>query len=105
MLPGSLGKGLAVVHGPASFAVCRNQGQGGHAGEPQVEQVESTGGQAAAVRGQDALESTELGNKGPPAPLSGLDPQDPSSSQETFKEGEVYGEGVTGACLHDPQNL
>ena len=63
------------------------------------------GDQAAAVRGQGAPDSTELGNKGPPAPLSGLDPQDPSSSEETFKEGEVYGEGVTEASLHDPQNL
>ena len=77
MLPGSLGKGLAVVHGPASFAVCRNQGQGGHAGEPQVEQVESTGGQAAAVRGQDALESTELGEQRPPCSLVTARPPGP----------------------------
>lgn len=65
-MPGSLGKGLAVVHGPASFAVCRNQGQGGHAGELQIAQVESMGDQAAAVRGQGAPDSTELGEQRPP---------------------------------------
>ena len=77
MLPGPLGKGLPVVHGLASFAVCRNQGQGGHAGELQADQVESTGGQAAAVRGQGAPESPELGEQRPPCSLVRARPPGP----------------------------
>ena len=76
-MPGSLGKGLAVVHGPASFAVCRNQGQGGHAGELQIAQVESMGDQAAAVRGQGAPDSTELGEQRPPCSLVRARPPGP----------------------------